>query len=329
MSIRLTLALEEGFAPASDGVICVLCPRSDTSLAALPQERVLVVQPFRPDHDHFAAQGYRCVAELPEAERFAASLVFVTRTRALNRDLVARAANQTDGVVLVDGAKTDGIDSLLKELKKHASLTPAIAKAHGKTAWFDAQTADLSALQVAPFQTVDGFTTSPGIFSADGVDAGSALLRAALPEKLGKVVADFGAGWGYLSADLLRREKIETLHLVEADHRALTSARRNAADERAQYHWADVTKWQAPEPLDAVIMNPPFHTTRKAEPSLGQAFIDSAARSLAPQGQLWMVANRHLPYEEHLTARFARVDEIGGDNRFKLLHAQRPRRKSR
>jgi 16S rRNA (guanine1207-N2)-methyltransferase len=37
-----------------------------------------------------------------------------------------------------------------------------------------------------------------------------------------------------------------------------------------------------------------------------------------------MVANRHLPYERELKMRFAQVEEIGGDARFKLFHAARP-----
>jgi 16S rRNA (guanine1207-N2)-methyltransferase len=37
-----------------------------------------------------------------------------------------------------------------------------------------------------------------------------------------------------------------------------------------------------------------------------------------------MVANRHLPYEETLQRHFAKVLDVGGDNRFKLFHASRP-----
>jgi len=76
-----------------------------------------------------------------------------------------------------------------------------------------------------------------------------------------------------------------------------------------------------------VIMNPPFHTTRAADPALGQAFVAAAAGMLGPQGQLWMVANRHLPYEATLGSFFSRVSETGGDHRFKLFHAARPLRK--
>jgi 16S rRNA (guanine1207-N2)-methyltransferase len=252
-------------------------------------------------------------------------VVFVTRAKELSRDLVARACAVTEGPVLVDGAKTDGIDSLVKPLVKQFGAAAPIAKAHGKISWVPGGT-DLSGWRAPDVREVDGFTVAPGVFSADGIDPASRLLVQSLPERPGKRIADLGAGWGYLSASLLKHEGPEVLYLVEADHRALDSARANVTDPRARFDWADARTWQAPEPLDAVVMNPPFHTGRAAEPALGQAFIDTAARALHGSGQLWMVANRHLPYENTLSERFARVEEIAGDNRFKVLHAQRPKR---
>jgi len=73
-------------------------------------------------------------------------------------------------------------------------------------------------------------------------------------------------------------------------------------------------------------MNPPFHAGRAADPALGRAFIAAAARMLAPSGQLWMVANRHLPYEATLRETFRNVADAGGDGAFKVFHATRPLR---
>lgn len=258
-----------------------------------------MVQPFRPNYDHFAGLGLRCEAEIP-ADRSAASLVCLTRSRAVNRDLVARAAALTDGPVLVDGAKTDGVDSLLKDLRKRVDLSPPIAKAHGKVAWFQADADAFADWKAPTFLDVAGYKTAPGVFSADGIDPASRMLSEALPKKLPARVADLGAGWGFLSAALLQISGLEELHLVEADHVALSCAKQNVPDTRAQFHWADATAWKTPAPLDLVVMNPPFHTTRSAEPALGQRFIASAATNLSARGQLLMVANSHLPYEDTL-----------------------------
>ena len=326
MSQRLSLAVQSGdFAIPETGRIAVFHPREAHDLSALPPAQVEIIQPMKPDHDVWDARGYDCVPEVATGARFDLAVVFIPRAKRLARHLLAQAVAVTDGPVLVDGAKTDGIDSLLKELKARTVPSAAISKAHGEAFRIDGGL-DLSDWLAAPQQVTADFVTAPGVFSADGIDPASQHLAACLPAKLGSTVADLGAGWGYLSAQILTRAGVSKLHLVEADHDALTCAQRNVADPRAEFHWADARSWGAKGSLDAVVMNPPFHSGRAAEPALGQAFIANAARLLKPSGQLWMVANRHLPYETALAEAFASVVEAGGDNRFKILHASRPRR---
>jgi 16S rRNA (guanine1207-N2)-methyltransferase len=50
---------------------------------------------------------------------------------------------------------------------------------------------------------------------------------------------------------------------------------------------------------------------------------------LASHGKLWMVANRHLPYEQALRESFRNVDEVAGNGAFKVFHATRPLRLER
>lgn len=330
MSLRLSLALDTGGCVLPDaGRIAVFAPRAGLDLSVLPKDRVLILQPLRPDHDAYAAAGYTCLpglSALPAPERFAAAVVFVPRAKAEARLLLAEAEAVTDGSILVDGGKTDGIDSILKALRKLSDISAPISKAHGKIFWFQGGNNTLADWAPAASTEVDGFVTAPGVFSADGIDPASALLVKTLPQKLGSVVADLGAGWGYLSSQILMRDGVKEVHLVEADHVALDCARRNITDSRAQFHWADARSWKAPTQVNTVVMNPPFHAGRSAEPELGQAFITSAANMLVASGHLWMVSNRHLPYETILGQRFAAVSEVAGDNRFKVLHAQRPRR---
>ena len=121
------------------------------------------------------------------------------------------------------------------------------------------------------------------------------------------------------------RALLAAVEMVWLDHEtSLDCARRNVTDPRARFHWADATRWSPEDKIDAVVMNPPFHTGRSADPGLGRDFIRAAARVLAPSGRLWMVANRHLGYETALKVCFAHVEEIAGDTRFKVIHATRP-----
>ena len=54
-SARLSLALETGaLTLPSDGRIAVYRPRIGDDLSDLPQDRLVVLTGFKPDHDHFA-----------------------------------------------------------------------------------------------------------------------------------------------------------------------------------------------------------------------------------------------------------------------------------
>jgi 16S rRNA (guanine1207-N2)-methyltransferase len=322
---RLTLALESGHVVLPEsGRIAVFAPRAGADISVLPRDRVQVITGFAPDFQHFNAQGYDC-AITPEG-RYATALVCLPRARMLARALLAGATGVSDGPVIVDGDKTDGIESMLRALRARTETGTPLSKAHGKIVVL-APGADLSDWQSPGPQEIEGgFVTAPGVFSADGIDPGSRLLGDTLPAKLGAHVIDLGGGWGYISARALERDGLTRLDLVEADHAALECARRNLHDPRAHLHWADATGWRPETRADTVIMNPPFHTTRAADPGLGRDFIAAAADMLKPAGALWLVANRHLAYESTLAERFKRVTEAAGDSRFKILHASHPSR---
>lgn len=324
---RIELALEEGlFALPPEGKIAVFRPHQGDDLSALPRDRVVVLTGFRPDQDHFAAQGYAVDGAGP----FAAALVCLPRARDHARALLAEAASLVvpGGPVLVDGLKTDGIETALKDLKPLVALSGSISKAHGRIAMFPAGP-ELAAWAARPQEVAGGFLTRPGVFSADGPDPGSELLAGALPAKLGPKVVDLGAGWGYLSRTILARQGVKRLDIVEAEALSLDCARENIRDERAQFHWADALSFRPASLVETVVMNPPFHIGRSADAALGVAFIQAARRMLAPDGALWMVANRHLPYDEALTAHFLEYETVAQTNAFRVTRAIKPRRPNR
>jgi 16S rRNA (guanine1207-N2)-methyltransferase len=324
MSPRLSLALDRGaFTIPSAGQIGLFGPTAEDDLTVFPKDRVAVVQGFRPDVDALTRQGW---AVTPEAAgRFALSVVFLPRAREAARARIAEAARLTDGPLLIDGNKTSGVDGILREVRARGEVGEVLSKAHGKIfAVTGGDFADWA--EGGPRSVAEGFVTAPGVFSADGPDRGSAVLASALPARLGPRVADLGAGWGYLARAILAREGVAELHLIEADHAALACARINVTDPRARFHWADATAFAPEAPFDTIVTNPPFHVSRAADPGLGRAFVEAARRMLAPRGDLWLVANRHLPYENTLRAAFRDVAEHGGDPAFKVFHASHPLR---
>lgn len=328
LQTRLPIALDDGLITLPpDGPILVMGPTAEHDFPTLPKDRVTIYSQFHPDVTFWQARGYHLVSELPE-NGFAAALVCAPRSKALAQAWLFAASRATEGgLVLLDGQKTDGMDSHLKALKQHASNLGHLSKAHGKLVWF--QGLDAPAWDATDIHLPDGFVTRPGVFSAEKIDKGSEVLAAVMPDAINGRVADLGAGWGCLSRHILSREGVVALDLIEADKVALDCARRNIDDPRARFFWDDATIFTPDQPYDVVISNPPFHTSRTGRPELGQAFIQSAARILKPSGRFVMVANRHLPYEDSLTKHFRVVEDLGGTPGFKLLAGLKPHRVAR
>ena len=321
---RLSHALATGVLRLPAGPVAVFGPPPGYDLSALPRDALTPVSQDAVATEAWTAAGYG-VTRAPEGT-FAAALVVLPRARDAQKALIAEAAALAP-LVLIDGQKHDGVDTILKAVRARAPLAGSLAKAHGKLFWLEGARFDD---WTGAARVVDGFVTRPGVFSADGPDKGSLALVEALPPLKG-AVADLGAGWGFLARHILGSEAVTKLHLVETDALALDCARENLDDPRAEFHWADATRWTPPgrERLDAVVTNPPFHRDRTGDPGLGRAFIAAAAGLLAPGGSLWMVANRHLPYEDTLGALFREVAEVGGTPGFKIIHARQPVRAGR
>ncbi|WP_342453202.1 class I SAM-dependent methyltransferase [Jiella mangrovi] len=166
-----------------------------------------------------------------------------------------------------------------------------------------------------------GLRSQPGIFSWNRVDPGSALLVRHLPELAGRG-ADLGAGLGILSIAVLKSAAVTELTLVEIDRRAVEAAGANVTDPRAKFAWSDARETPLTE-LDFVVSNPPFHAEGIEDRGLGKAFIAAAGRMLRRSGTLYLVANRHMPYEEGLRAAFRSVTTVADEAGYKIFEARK------
>ena len=288
-----------------------------------PLRKAAAEQPFRADFLALQAAGYAPSPAVTDAG-FDGAAVLCGRSRLVNEANLARAHNalRPGGTLVVAGDKTAGIAPLRKLAGSRAPVADSLAKHHATAFWMPRGGEDWSVPDLA--RTVDGWHLAAGLFSADGPDPASRLLARHLADRpLGRT-ADLGAGWGYLAAEALARAKPTAVELFEADHRALEAARRNVvADVPLLFHWHDVTTERIERRFDTVIMNPPFHTGRAAEPRIGQRFIEAASAALKPKGRLLMVANRNLPYERTLAERFKSFTLLEEAQGFKVLEAVR------
>ena len=340
-------ALDALIQPFADGLLrwpqagaaLFLRAREGAALHGIGARGFKATQPFKPEAVRLERIGVDLIDEdaLPDAA-YPLVLVLPPRQREEARALLAKAcaAVAPGGSVIAAVANDEGAKSREADLKQLAGGVTVTSKHHCRTFWtrpdaaFDADlvakwaNADIARTQPSAELPNGAFRTRPGVFAWDRVDAASKMLAEALPNDLRGRVADFGAGWGYLSMQVLARcPQVASLDLYEADRRALALADENLADAKipVHCHWHDVAQGVA-ERFDAIVCNPPFHALGRGErPDIGRAFIAAAAAALKPRGRLWLVANRHLPYEDALGSGFAQVRSVAQQGGFKIVEA--------
>ena len=222
--------------------------------------------------------------------------------------------------------KDKGGSRLRKELEAFGLAVAETAKAHHRRCIVvrpdGALRGEADAISAGSPRLVPGLEawSQPGVFAWDRIDPGSALLAQALPALKGSGI-DLGCGYGALATVVLRSPAVTGLRLVDLDRRAVEAARRNIDDARATFEWVDARTLPEAGDLDFVVSNPPFHDGGAEDRRLGQAFIRKAAGLLKKGGVLWLVANRHLPYEAELDAAFRRVRMVADAGGYKVFEA--------
>lgn len=341
----LLLPLRDGAVawPASGGALFIGA-RAGAALHAMPTPGLVCVQALKPEADALEQAGFSVATE-PPAGRFPLVMLLPPRQREQARAQFARALQRLapGGVLLAAMPNREGAKSGEADLARLAGPLQVLSKHHCRVFWTPPLAAPADPALVEAWAALDaprriedprvpggGFLSRPGVFAWDRIDAASLLLAGHLPRDLGGRVADLGAGWGYLAGQVLERcPRVAAIDLYEADAHALELARANlrawGARVPAAFHWHDVSAG-LPARYDAIVANPPFHGTgREERPDLGRAFIAAAAAALLPGGRLWLVANRHLPYEAALGAGFGSVREVAARDGFKVVEAVRAR----
>jgi 16S rRNA (guanine1207-N2)-methyltransferase len=321
----------------AEGRVLFLRARAGLRLREMAQPGWLCEQSFLPFADELGRNGLR-VGEPAAEEKFPRVLLLPPRQRDEARASFARALRYLapGGTVLAAMPNTEGAKSGEADLARLAGAVQHLSKHKCRVFWSTPQPAGIDQDLLAGWLALDeprtiagGYVSRPGLFAWDRIDRASALLAEHLPADLHGRVADLGAGYGYLSTQVVARcPRVEAIDLYEAEARALEPARLNLARAKREcgrevawaVHWHDVTRSLA-QRYDAIVSNPPFHQGRADLPELGRAFIVSAAEALLPAGRLLIVANRHLPYEAVLTARFHEVRTLAVQEGFKVIEA--------
>ena len=285
----------------------------------------------------------REIGIVPERmETFDAVVVEAPKDRKLARRWLveAQAALKTGGQLFVAGANEHGIRSVIADAealfgsalvlayKKGNRVARAInvAGAAGRPVWasepgiapgtwyeFDVD------LHGRAFQ----LRSLPGVFAYDRLDEGTRLLLTTLAPSQHARVLDIGCGYGIIGM-VAAHLGASHVDLVDANLLAVAAAGENIARNRianAQVVAGDGIRAVAERRYDLIATNPPFHVGGAVDYEVARTFIDYARRVLMPNGQLLLVTNQFIRYDQLLRSTFERVECLAQTASYRVLRA--------
>ncbi len=163
------------------------------------------------------------------------------------------------------------------------------------------------------------------LFSRNRLDPGTCFLLsqyAALPA--GNKVVDLACGNGVAGIIYRRLHQQARMLFIDESYMAVASARANyesyfPQDNTARFEEADGMASVAAESVDLVLCNPPFHQQYVVGAQVALQMFRDSKRCLTPRGELWLVANRHLPYIKELKQIFGNCRTVATNSKFAVL----------
>lgn len=172
------------------------------------------------------------------------------------------------------------------------------------------------------------FTTANGVFSADGLDLGTAvLLRTHTPAPQATRLLDLGCGYGALAVALAVASPAAHIDAVDVNERAIALTQVNAA----AYQVADRVHVSTPEQsdpnvsYDEIWSNPPIRIGKAA---LHELLLTWLPR-LAPDGRAVLVVGKHLgadSLQRWLGEQGWPTTRLASAKGFRVLEVRRPDR---
>ncbi|EBZ1369578.1 23S rRNA (guanine(1835)-N(2))-methyltransferase RlmG [Salmonella enterica subsp. enterica serovar Montevideo] len=165
------------------------------------------------------------------------------------------------------------------------------------------------------------------VFSRTGLDIGARFFMQHLPENLDGEIVDLGCGNGVIGLSLLAKNPQANVVFVDESPMAVDSSRLNVetnlpeAFERSEFMINNALSGVEPFRFNAVFCNPPFHQKHALTDNIAWEMFHHARRCLKINGELYIVANRHLDYFHKLKKIFGNCATIATNNKFVILKA--------
>jgi len=166
------------------------------------------------------------------------------------------------------------------------------------------------------------------VFSRNHLDIGGRFLMDNLPEGDFTRVVDLGCGNGVVGMSAAEAYPEAQITFIDESYMAVDSARinmlKNFEEERS-----DNTRFVVNNGLvgfkarsyDLILCNPPFHQQHAITDHIAWSMFNDAHFCLAVNGEMVIVGNRHLDYQDKLQRIFGNCELVAENKKFVILRA--------
>ena len=247
-------------------------------------------------------------------------LIKVPKTTALLEDQLSRLHGHLHAASVVIGA------GMVRHLNRSSfqcfekvfgSVQTSLAKKKARLLFSGVDTSITPTVR-KPTEFVDAELGFPlygyaNVFSRQRLDAGARFFLNTFDQlPAAAKVADLGCGNGVLGIACQRLQPAAHVTFIDESYMAIESARLGYRhlfpDNTASFVVGDGLKEFESGSLDLVLCNPPFHQQHTIAEQTATTMFSESLRCLRDGAELWVVANRHLPYRRVLRRLFGQCE---------------------
>lgn len=236
--------------------------------------------------------------------------------------------------IVVTAGKVDTIHkSTLALFEKYIGTTKtSLAKKKSRLIFSLVDQAEVTETDIAVTWEIErqGWTihNHANVFSRNHLDIGGRYLMDNLPEGDFTKVVDLGCGNGVVGMAAAEAYPEAQITFIDESYMAVDSARinmlKNFEEERS-----DNTRFVVNNGLvgfkarsyDLILCNPPFHQQHAITDHIAWSMFNDAHFCLASNGELVIVGNRHLDYQDKLDRIFGNCELLAENKKFVILRS--------
>jgi 16S rRNA (guanine1207-N2)-methyltransferase len=165
----------------------------------------------------------------------------------------------------------------------------------------------------------------PGVFSYDHLDEGTSMLLSVCNIPKGAMVLDIGCGYGILGM-FAAHQGAGWVDLIDNDLLAIAACKASLEQNQITNTTViagDLLSSIGTRKYDLILSNPPFHAGQAVDYQIAEAMIIQSYQALNQGGQIIIVANRFIQYDDLIKHIFGNVSVLASSGKFHVLNGRK------